>query len=79
MASHSHRTSSTSTASDPHKWNTDDEPMTAAQRARLETLTREAGEDFDPDVILTKAEAELRIEELERAASRGETGGTVED
>jgi hypothetical protein len=53
--------------------------MTAAQRSCLEELTREAGEDFDPDVVLTKAEAELWIEELQRAARRGETGGTVED
>jgi hypothetical protein len=79
MASYSHSTSSTSTVPDPHKWKTGDEPMTADQRSILETLTREAGEDFDADVILTKAEAELRIQELERAARRGETGGTVED
>jgi hypothetical protein len=79
MTSHSRSTASTSTVPDPHKWKTGDEPMTAAQRSSLEELTREAGEDFDPDVVLTKAEAELWIEELQRAASRGQTGGTVED
>jgi Protein of unknown function (DUF3072) len=79
MSSRSQTPSSPSTVPDPHKWKTGDEPMTPAQRRELETLTRAAGEDLDPDVVLTKAEAELRIDELRRAASRGETGGTVED
>ena len=53
--------------------------MTQAQRASLESLMRAAGEDFDPDIDLTKAEAALEIEELQRAARRGQTGGSVED
>jgi hypothetical protein len=60
------------TRRDPHDWKTGDEPMTAAQRSYLETLTREAGEDFDADVSFTKAEAALRIEELQRKTGRGQ-------
>ncbi|HEY8506900.1 MAG TPA: DUF3072 domain-containing protein [Steroidobacteraceae bacterium] len=56
---------------DPHEWRTGDEPMTAAQRAAIETLSRQLGEDFDPDEILTRAEAALRISELRRRARRG--------
>jgi hypothetical protein len=57
---------------DPHDWKTGDEPMTAAQRSYLETLTREAGEDFDDEeaLELTKAEAALRIEELQKKTGR---------
>jgi hypothetical protein len=61
-----------STLRDPQDWKTGDEPMTAAQRSYLETLTREAGEEFDEDLSLTKAEAALRIEELQRITGRGE-------
>jgi hypothetical protein len=57
---------------DPHDWKTGDEPMTAAQRSYLETLTREAGEEFDSATTLTKAEAALRIEELQKATGRGQ-------
>jgi hypothetical protein len=71
--------SSSSSPPDPRKWEAAEEPMTPAQRSELEKLTRAAGEDFDPDVALTKAEAELQIGELHRAAKRGESGGTVED
>jgi hypothetical protein len=63
-----------STLRDPHDWKTGDEPMTAAQRSYLETLTREAGEDFDDEMELTKAEAALRIEELQRQTGRGAGG-----
>jgi DUF3072 family protein len=57
---------------DPADWKTGDEPMTSAQRSYLETLTREAGEDFDPDEVLelTKAEAAIRIEELQKRTGR---------
>jgi hypothetical protein len=58
---------------DPHDWKTGDEPMTAAQRSYLETLAREAGEEFDPNTTLTKAEAALRIEELQKKTGRGES------
>jgi hypothetical protein len=75
----SHSESSRSAVPDPYKLHAGEEPMTPNQRATLERLMRAAGEDFDPDVNLTKAEAELEIEELQRAARRGETGGSVED
>jgi hypothetical protein len=56
---------------DPEHWKTGDEPMTAAQRSYLHTLATEAGEDFDEDEELTKAEAALRIEELQKRTGRG--------
>ncbi len=56
---------------DPREWKTGDEPMTAAQRSYLETLATEAGEHFDADEELTKAEAALRIEALQRKTGRG--------
>lgn len=59
------------TLRDPSEWKTGDEPMTAAQRSYLETLTREAGEHFHPDAGITKAEAALRIEELQKKTGRG--------
>jgi hypothetical protein len=79
MAKHSQSTTSSSTPPDPRKWEAAEEPITPAQRSELERLTRAAGEDFDPEASLTKAEAELEIEELRRAAKRGESGGTVQD
>ena len=79
MAKHSQSTSSSSAPPHPRKGAAAEEPMTPAQRSELERLTQAAGEDFDPDVFPTKAEAELQIEELRRAAKRGEGGGTVED
>lgn len=56
---------------DPEHWKTGDEPMTAAQRSYLQTLASEAGEDFDEGEELTKAEAALRIEELQKRTGRG--------
>jgi hypothetical protein len=53
---------------DPDEWKTGDEPMTAAQRSYLETLCREAGEEFEP--TLTKAEASKRIDELRGRSPR---------
>jgi hypothetical protein len=55
---------------DPDDWKTGDEPMTAAQRSYLETLSTEAGEDFDEN--LTKAEASKRIDELQKKTGRGQ-------
>jgi len=47
-----------------------DEPMTGPQQTHLRALCEEAGEDFDKS--LTSAEADERIEELEkRLPSRG--------
>ena len=50
------------------EWTTGDEPMTGPQISYLQTLCREAGEEFDER--LTKAQASVRIEELQR-----KTGG----
>ena len=53
---------------DPDQWKTGDEPMTDAQRSYLETLCREAGEEFDER--LTKAEASKRIDERRERSPR---------
>jgi len=57
------------TIKDPKDWTTGDEPMTGAQRSYLSTLSEEAKEDFDEN--LTKAEASVRIEELQKKTGRG--------
>ena len=57
------------TQKDPDEWVTADEPMTGAQASYLQTLSQEAGEDFDES--LTKAEASKRIEELQQKTGRG--------
>lgn len=54
---------------DPDDWVTGDEPMTGAQASYLETLCREAGEEFDPS--LSKAAASRRIDELQSKTGRG--------
>ena len=71
----SHTSHRESLLHDPEHWKTRDEPMTTAQRSYLETLSREAGEPLDPDVSMTKAEAALRIEELQRLTGRDRDGG----
>ncbi len=58
------------TVKDPTEWVTGDEPMTGAQRSYLKTLSDEAGEAFDD--TLTKAQAALRIEALQRQTGRGQ-------
>jgi hypothetical protein len=45
---------------DPDEWTTGEEPMTGPQRSYLQTLSREAGEEFDPR--LTKAAASKKID-----------------
>ena len=55
---------------DPSDWTTGDEPMTGPQASYLETLCREAGEEFDPN--LSKADASRRIEELQQKTNRGQ-------
>ncbi len=57
-------------AKDPDDWVTGDEPMTGPQASYLETLCREAGEEFDPNV--TKAEASRLIDELQQRTGRGQ-------
>lgn len=54
---------------DPHDWVTGDETMTGAQASYLKTLSEEAGETFDPS--LSKADASLKIDELQKATGRG--------
>lgn len=55
---------------DPEDWVTGDEPMTGAQASYLQTLSEEAGEEFDPS--LNKADASKRIDELQEKTGRGE-------
>lgn len=50
-------------------WVTGDEAMTGAQASYLQTLSEEAGEDFDP--TLSKAEASKRIDALQEKTGRG--------
>jgi hypothetical protein len=57
------------TQKDPHDWVTGDETMTGAQASYLKTLSEEAGETFDP--TLTKAQASLKIDELQNKTGRG--------
>ena len=54
---------------DPEDWTTGEEPMTGPQRSYLQTLCREAGEEFNDN--LTKAEASKKIEELQAKTGRG--------
>ncbi len=57
---------------DPDDWTTGDEAMTGPQRSYLQTLCREANEEFDPS--LTKAQASKKIDELRHKTGRGESG-----
>ncbi len=54
---------------DPHDWATGDEPMTGAQKSYLKTLSDQAGEPFND--TLSKAQASLRIDELQEKTGRG--------
>ena len=54
---------------DPSDWVTGDEAMTGPQASYLKTLSREAGEEFDPE--LNKAEASKKIDELQEETGRG--------
>jgi Protein of unknown function (DUF3072) len=54
---------------DPDEWATGEEPMTGPQRSYVQTLCREAGEEFNDE--LTKAEASKKIEELQAKTGRG--------
>jgi hypothetical protein len=53
----------------PGEWLTGDVPMSAAQASLLLTLCEEAGEPFDGG--LSKADASLRIEALQKKADGG--------
>ena len=56
----------------PENWTTGDEDMTGAQASYLKTLSEEADkpEAYDPD--LTKAEASMKIDELQDETGRGQ-------
>ena len=54
---------------DPHDWATGNETMTGAQASYLKTLSEEAGEEFDPS--LSKADASLKIDELQNKTGHG--------
>jgi len=56
-------------AKDPSDWVTGDESMTGAQQSYLKTLSEEAKVPFDPS--LTKAQASVRIDELQQQTGRG--------
>ncbi len=56
---------------DPHDWTTGNETMTGAQASYLKTLSEEAGEEFDPS--LSKADASLKIDELQKKTGRGKS------
>jgi hypothetical protein len=55
---------------DPHDWTTGDEKMTGAQASYLKTLSEEAHEAFDD--TLTKADASMKIDELQGKTGRGQ-------
>jgi hypothetical protein len=55
---------------DPEEWVTGDEPMTGAQASYLQTLSEEAGEEFEPG--LTKAQASEKIGALQEKIGRGD-------
>jgi|GEM_PF-2640491 len=58
------------TEKNPEDWTTGDEPMTGAQRSYLTTLSEEAKVPFDEK--LTKAQASMRIDELQQTTGRGQ-------
>ena len=55
---------------DPSDWTTGGEPMTGPQASYLETLCREAGQEFNP--TLSKADASRLIDELQARTGRGQ-------
>ena len=67
------RANESNTIKEPENWVTGDEPMTGAQRSYLSTLSEEAKEEFDED--MTKAEASIKIDELQEKTGRGGAGG----
>ena len=59
---------------DPDEWVTKDEPMTGPQRSYLQTLCREAKEEYNEN--WTKAEASKKIDELQQKTGRGKSSST---
>ena len=65
------KTNPTSNAvKDPHNWTTGGEAMTGAQASYLKTLSEEAHEEFDDS--LNKADASMKIDELQEKTGRGQ-------
>jgi hypothetical protein len=58
---------------DPADWKTGDEPITAAQKSYLGTLATEADETQGDVDGMTKAEAAIRIDELQKKTGRGQS------
>ncbi len=56
---------------DPETWTTGDEEMTGPQKSYLHTLAQQAGEDPEALDDLTKAEASVKIDELQEKTGRG--------
>ncbi len=54
----------------PEDWTIGNEPMTGPQRSYLQTLCREAKEDFNEQ--RTKAEASKKIDDLQARTGRGQ-------
>ena len=65
------------TIKDPSTWTTGDQPMTGAQKSYLHTLAEEAHEEVSDD--LTKAEASMKIDELQDKTGRHTTQGKGTD
>ena len=59
-----------STLQHPEQWKTGDQPATKAQRSYLETLEREANVEVDAHRSLTKSDASVEIEELQKQTGR---------
>jgi len=57
------------TIKNPEDWKTGSEPITGAQASYLETLASEAHEEVDTNI--SKAEASMKIEELQQKTGRG--------
>jgi hypothetical protein len=57
-------------AKDPDDWVTGDQAMTGAQASYLQTLSEEAGEEFDAS--LTKADASKKIDKLQEKTGRAD-------
>lgn len=72
MATSDTHAQNNTTLQHPEQWKTGDEPATTAQLSYLETLTREANEEWNPDASLTKSQAAVRIEQLQKKTGRGQ-------
>ena len=57
------------TVKPPEEWKTGEQPLTGAQKSYLNTLADEAHVEVDDD--LTKAEASIKIDELQEKTGRG--------